>query len=80
MEVDGGIRETRAGFEQSGDVVGVGVGEDDPFDDQLLVFHSIEQGLGVVPAIDDPAVLSGCWWAIGDDVAVGLEVLDCWRA
>ena len=74
VEVDGGVGETRACFEESCDVIRVGVGEEDLLDDELLLFYSVEEWLRFVSAIDDPAVLSGCWWAIGDDVAVGLEV------
>ena len=85
VEVDGCVRETRACFEESCDVIRVCVGEEDLLDNELLLFYSVEEGLRVVSAIDDPAVLSGCWWAIGDDVAVGLEVsegenLDGWCA
>jgi len=36
-------------------VVGVGVGEDDFFYGEVLVFYSVEEGLGLVAAIDDPA-------------------------
>lgn len=74
VDKDFGVREAGAGFEESGHVVCVGVGEDDFLDDEFLCFDGVEEGFGLVSAVNDPAGLSGGWVAVGDDVAVGLEV------
>lgn len=83
VDEDFGIGESGAGFEEACHVVGVGVGEDNLLDDELLGLGGVEEGLGLVAAIDDPAGLVGCWIAVGDDEAVCLEIaedegLDMW--
>lgn len=89
VDEDFGIGEAGAGFEESGHVIGVGVGEDDLLDDEFLCFDGVEEGFGLVSAVNDPAGLAGGWVAVGDDVAVGLEVAEgegldvggaCWCA
>lgn len=74
MDEDFGVREAGSGFKESGHVIGVGVCEDDFLDDEFLGLDSVEKGFGLVAAVDDPAGFAGCGVAVGDDVAVGLEV------
>lgn len=74
MDEDFGVWEFGAGVEEPGHVIGVGVGEDDSLGFELLLFYGVEEGGGLVAAIDDPAGLAGFWVAIGDDEAVCLEV------
>ena len=55
-------------------MVCVGVGEHDAFDDEPLFLDCIQEGLGLVSAVDDPAFFPGCGLSCGHDHAVGLEV------
>jgi len=83
VDVDFGVGEFGACIEEPGHMVGMGVGENNFLDDELLGLGGVEEGLGLVAAIDDPAGFGGFWGAIGDDKAVCLKVaedegLDMW--
>lgn len=73
VDPDGGVREAGAEGEEAGDVVEMGVGQDDNLGLEAQVLDLVEHGVGVEAAVGDPAGIAGLRVRPGDHEAVGLE-------